>query len=80
MIPQSPANNREVWWELEEYSRDLVSQGKELYIVAGGEGKEKAIALGAWVHAYLHRVEGDLSNARSSLIWFNQNSYSSNRN
>jgi len=46
MIPQSPANNREVWRELEEYSRDLVSQGKELYIVAGGEGKEKAIAKG----------------------------------
>ena len=46
MIPQSPANNREVWRELEEYSRDLVSQGKELYIIAGGEGKDKAIASG----------------------------------
>ncbi|MGK7896169.1 MAG: DNA/RNA non-specific endonuclease [Xenococcus sp. (in: cyanobacteria)] len=44
MIPQSPSNNREVWRELEEYSRDLVFQGKELYIVAGGEGKEKVIA------------------------------------
>ena len=44
MIPQAPANNREVWRELEEYSRELVSQGKELYIVAGGEGKDKAIA------------------------------------
>ena len=39
MIPQSPANNREVWRELEEYSRYLVSKGKELYIVAGGEGQ-----------------------------------------
>ncbi|MDY6897935.1 MAG: DNA/RNA non-specific endonuclease [Cyanobacteriota bacterium] len=46
MIPQAPANNREVWRELEEYSRDLVNQGKELYIVAGGEGKSKAIADG----------------------------------
>lgn len=46
MMPQSPSNNREVWRELEEYSRDLVSQGKELYIVAGGEGKDKAIANG----------------------------------
>ena len=44
MMPQSPSNNREVWRELEEYSRDLVSQEKELYIVAGGEGKDKAIA------------------------------------
>ena len=42
MIPQAPANNREVWRELEEYSRNLVAQGKELYIVAGGEGKKKA--------------------------------------
>ena len=47
MIPQSPANNREIWRELEEYSRKLVKQeGKELYIVAGGEGKEKQIAEG----------------------------------
>ncbi len=46
MLPQSPSNNREIWRELEEYSRDLVSQGKELYIVAGGEGKEGAIASG----------------------------------
>ncbi len=46
MIPQSPSNNREIWRELEEYSRDLVDRGKELYIVAGGEGKDKAIAKG----------------------------------
>ena len=46
MIPQSPANNREVWRELEEYSRNLVNQGKELYIIAGGEGQKKAIAKG----------------------------------
>ncbi len=46
MLPQSPSNNREIWRELEEYSRDLVEQGKELYIVAGGEGKSKAIASG----------------------------------
>jgi endonuclease G, mitochondrial len=44
IIPQSPANNREVWRELEEYCRDLVYGGKELYIVAGGMGNLKAIA------------------------------------
>lgn len=38
MIPQAPENNREVWRELEEYSRELVNQGKELYIIAGGVG------------------------------------------
>jgi endonuclease G len=46
IIPQSPANNREVWRELEEYCRELVKQGKELYIIAGGEGKQEAIARG----------------------------------
>ncbi|MEO1004892.1 MAG: DNA/RNA non-specific endonuclease [Cyanobacteria bacterium J06638_38] len=44
MIPQSPSNNREVWRELEEYSRDLVAQGKELYVVAGGNGIAEKIA------------------------------------
>ncbi|MEM7759889.1 MAG: DNA/RNA non-specific endonuclease [Cyanobacteria bacterium P01_A01_bin.40] len=44
MMPQSPSNNREVWRELEEYSRDLVAQGKELYVVAGGNGIAEKIA------------------------------------
>lgn len=38
IIPQSPDNNQGVWVQLEEYSRDLARQGKELYIVAGGHG------------------------------------------
>jgi endonuclease G len=46
MLPQAPENNREVWRELEEYSRDLVSQGKELYIIAGSAGTQAAIADG----------------------------------
>lgn len=40
MVPQTPENNREVWRELEEYSRELVNQGKELYIIAGGAGSK----------------------------------------
>ena len=44
IIPQSPSNNREVWRELEEYSRNLAFQGKELYLVAGGDGIAKKIA------------------------------------
>ena len=44
IIPQSPSNNREVWRELEEYSRQLAYRGKELYIVAGGQGIERKIA------------------------------------
>ena len=44
IIPQSKSNNREVWRELEEYSRNLAFQGNELYIVAGGSGTAKKIA------------------------------------
>jgi endonuclease G, mitochondrial len=46
MIPQTAANNREVWRKLEEYCRELVKQGKELYIFAGPEGSKKTIAKG----------------------------------
>ncbi len=38
IIPQSPDNNRGVWEELESYSRKLARDGKELYIIAGGNG------------------------------------------
>jgi endonuclease G, mitochondrial len=38
IIPQAPDNNQGVWVQLEEYSRDLAREGKELYIVAGGHG------------------------------------------
>jgi endonuclease G, mitochondrial len=39
MIPQAPDNNRGVWVELENYCRQLVRQGKELYIIAGPQGQ-----------------------------------------
>ena len=38
IMPQAPDNNQGVWVRLEEYSRDLAREGKELYIVAGGHG------------------------------------------
>lgn len=38
MIPQAPDNNQGVWEKLETYERDLVNQGKELYIIAGNYG------------------------------------------
>ncbi len=56
IIPQSPPNNREVWRELETYSRELVERGKELYIIAGGEGKEKTIAGKVTVPKYNWKV------------------------
>ncbi len=38
MIPQAPDNNQGIWANLENYSRDLVNQGKELYIISGAYG------------------------------------------
>lgn len=38
MIPQSPDCNRIVWKDLEIYEQELVLQGNELYIFAGGYG------------------------------------------
>jgi endonuclease G, mitochondrial len=38
ILPQSPDNNRGPWVQLENYSRELVKQGKELYILSGGQG------------------------------------------
>jgi len=38
MMPQAPDNNQGPWEELESFSRTLVNQGNELYIVGGGTG------------------------------------------
>ncbi|MEH2207838.1 MAG: DNA/RNA non-specific endonuclease [Nostoc sp.] len=40
MMPQTPDNNRNTWGNLEDYCRGLVSQGKELYIIAGPFGSQ----------------------------------------
>lgn len=36
MVPQAGNNNRGPWARLEEYSRTLVDQGKELFVISGG--------------------------------------------
>ncbi|HEY0195138.1 MAG TPA: DNA/RNA non-specific endonuclease [Kofleriaceae bacterium] len=36
MVPQAGNNNRGPWVGLENYLRDLVSSGKEIYVIAGG--------------------------------------------
>jgi endonuclease G len=43
MMPQVPEVNRGVWSDLEEYCRELVQQGKELYIIAGPVGRKGSI-------------------------------------
>lgn len=43
IVPQTPKNNRGAWKNLEEYSRELVKAGKELYIYAGVDGDKEKI-------------------------------------
>ena len=35
IIPQAPKNNQETWANLEDYTRDLVGDGMEVYVVMG---------------------------------------------
>ena len=44
IIPQAPDNNQGPWEKLESYSRELVEQGRELYIISGGYGTQRTIA------------------------------------
>lgn len=39
IVPQAPQLNRQSWLRLEDYCRNLVAQGNELYITAGTYGK-----------------------------------------
>lgn len=43
IAPQTPDLNREVWENLESYSRQLVRQGSDLYVIAGAYGEAKKI-------------------------------------
>ncbi len=38
IIPQNPTLNRQTWAYLEDYTRTLIAQGNECYIIAGGQG------------------------------------------
>ncbi|MGB3616269.1 MAG: DNA/RNA non-specific endonuclease [Elainellaceae cyanobacterium] len=46
IIPQTTENNREPWRRLETFSRALVDQGQDLYIIAGVYGNQGRIADG----------------------------------
>ena len=39
ITPQSPVLNEQTWGDLEAYCRTLITQGNELYIIAGGYGQ-----------------------------------------
>ena len=46
IIPQAPDNNQGPWAEFENYCRDLVRAGNELYVISGGVGTQGTIANG----------------------------------
>ncbi|PSB02192.1 DNA/RNA non-specific endonuclease [Merismopedia glauca] len=46
IIPQAADNNQGYWADLEEYCRELVKGGQELYIIAGSYGNQGEIAKG----------------------------------
>ena len=64
IVPQAPKHNQQSWRLLEQYARDLVAQGNELYIIAGtygisGEGdngKANTVGNGVTVPAVLWKV------------------------
>lgn len=39
IAPQAPILNQQTWGNLEDYCRTLITQGNELYIIAGGYGQ-----------------------------------------
>lgn len=47
MMPQAPNNNQQIWGNLEDYCRDLVNRGNELYVIAGSLGSGGAGSKGA---------------------------------
>ena len=38
MVPQTPDNNRVIWMHFENFERELVAEGNEVYIIAGPYG------------------------------------------
>jgi endonuclease G len=38
MIPQAPNNNQQTWARLEDYTRTLVTQGNEVFVIMGNYG------------------------------------------
>jgi endonuclease G len=49
MVPQAANNNQGPWEKLESYSRTLVGQGKELFVISGGAGSNGTIGAGVVV-------------------------------
>lgn len=54
IIPQAPNNNQGIWANLEEYCRNFVRDGNELYIIMGSYGKG-----GVGANGYVQTIDND---------------------
>lgn len=64
MMPQSPDNNRVIWMHFENFERELVAQGNEVYIIAGPYGKGGTGATGYFEEVEIKMKDGTIRNMR----------------
>ena len=64
MMPQSPDNNRIIWMHFENFERELVAQGNEVYIIAGPYGKGGTGATGYFEEVEIKMKDGTIRNMR----------------
>ena len=60
MVPQSPDNNRVIWMHFENYERELVKEGNELYIIAGPLGSGGRGAKGSFTEIPVKTKSGEV--------------------
>lgn len=70
MVPQTPDNNRVIWMHFENFERELVNQGNEVYIIAGPYGKGGTSAMGKFNEIPITTSDGAVLKMRvPSYTW-----------
>lgn len=59
MVPQTPDNNRIIWMHFENFERELVNQGNEVYIIAGPYGKGGTSQKGTFEEIPIKQKKGE---------------------
>lgn len=62
MMPQTPDNNRVIWMHFENFERELVKQGNEVYIIAGPYGKGGTSGKGYFEEIPIKQKNGEILN------------------
>ena len=60
MVPQSPDNNRVIWMHFENFERELVKAGNEVYIIAGPYGTGGTTPKGTFDNIPITLKNGDV--------------------